>query len=815
MRPRGFWRVTLALLLAGCFAALGLPATALASYAGFSDIESSEWYVKSGDLDYVLANGIMGGYDDGRFGPSDPVNRAQAATILWRMAGEPAAESEEFPDADYSAFYGEALRWTRSTNVITGYSDGRFGPSDPVTREQLATMLYRYATSVANKDVNTDPTALSAISGSRDVSGFAWDAMAWAVNEGILTGDMSAGYARALPQGTASRAQMVKMTAVFHRGFLDAPGVDTGSFDPNSPTIAVFADNVIDLQGADVEPTVEGDTISARISGIQDDVKVGDIVLLPDSNELPFGAAVKVESVSRSSARSFDFWIFGSLPSLYDLFAEFQLNEELDMRDLRDAVADKGKIDLFDSVSVSASSAGVALKLNLELGDYAEVTGNVLIEDFYALLQYKKERVWFGDDSDGQYINVEVDSIVTPTLSVKVSALPQEFKKVQLVSIPVPCASLIGTGTGVYLNLYLILDVNGTVSLSTTVSFDASAHKNPGGKLALSGNCTSKGFDDLSVEIAAKTGTQASIALQVVGFPIVDAGVETGMSSKIKSSFHPDLLCTDVRAWLYAECFAELLGESSFNLKATQELMNESNSLFSKSFHIENGQVVPECTWENNPKRKAAQLFLDKIDELKATYGKPGLVDDDWTYSKGLCYAELIDFGDGKERLLVAYCTSSNPAYDADAYWFEVWEYDDEDSTLRRAIVDTPPFSNGGTIYLTLCHDENANVYLYTYVIFSEFSTAMKYYGLLDDGTLGIAHLVETKGEPGGPYSHWIDGVEVNEEAVDQFVSLWYRRNTKSCYLVGSNDLGSATQLTPSECLRTVNKVTSELQSRL
>lgn len=814
MRPRGFWRVTVALLLASCCAALGLPTTAFASYAGFSDVESSEWYVTSGDLDYVLANGIMSGYGDGRFGPSDPVDRAQVTTILWRLAGEPAAESETFPDADYSAFYGDALRWTRSTGVITGYPDGRFGPSDPVTREQLATMLYRYATIVANKNVNTDAAALRKISGAADVSDFAWDAMAWAVNEGILTGDLSAGYARVLPQGTAIRSQMAKMTTVFNRDVLGNPGVDTGGFDPDSPTIAVFADDVIDLRDANVTSAVEGDTIGARITGAPEDVEVGDIVLLPESDELPFGAAVQVESVSAGAARSSDFLIAGSFPSAYDLFVEFQLNEELDMGDLRDAVMDEGKIDLFDSVSISASNAGIKLKLNLELGDYAKVSGDVLIEDFNALLQYKKERVWFGDDTDGEYVNVEVDSIVTPTLSVKVSALPEEFKKIQLVSIPIPCLSIIGTGTGVYLNLYLIVDVTGTVSLSTTVSFDASAHKDPGEKLALTGSCTSKGIDDLSVEVAAKTGTQAGIALQVIGIPIVDAGVETGMSSKVKSSFHPDLLCTDVKAWLYAECFAELLGESSFNLKATHELMNESNSPFSSNFHFENGLLVPECTWENSPKRKAAQLFLDKIEELEATYGKPGLSTYDWTYAKGLCYAELIDFGDGEERLLVAYCSSDNPAYNADAYWFEVWEFDEKNSSLKRAIVDAPPFSNGGVIYLTFCRD-NAKTYLYTHALFSDFDTAMKYYGILDDGTMGLAHLVETRGEPGGPYYHWIDGVEVNDEAVDQFVSLWSSRQSKLCYLVGDNDSGSSEQLSPSDCLRTVEKAKTELESRL
>lgn len=191
-------------------------------YRGYSDVCSSDWYVTQGYFDYALDHGIMSGYADGTFGPSDPVSRAQVATVLWRMAGEPEADAAQFPDCDYSdqSFYGDAVTWARSTGVISGYDNGNFGPADSITREQLATMLYRYARNVAGVDVSSDGSALAALDGAEGVSQFAGDAMEWAVDRGILSGDMSLGYPRVLPQGTADRSQMAKMAVVFQRDVL-------------------------------------------------------------------------------------------------------------------------------------------------------------------------------------------------------------------------------------------------------------------------------------------------------------------------------------------------------------------------------------------------------------------------------------------------------------------------------------------------------------------------------------------------------------------------------------------------------------------
>lgn len=209
--------VALALLLA--------PVVAQATYHGYPDVEGSDWYVIDGSFDYVTEHDLITGYADGTFGPADAVSRAQAVTVLWRMAGEPAAEAERYPDCNYSdeSFYGDVVTWARAAGVATGYEDGTFGPDDPVTREQLATMLANYASRVAGLDVSSDGAALDAMPDAADVT--LRDGMAWVVDESIITGDLSTGTALALPQRSASRAELAKMVTVFQRDVV-APAVE-------------------------------------------------------------------------------------------------------------------------------------------------------------------------------------------------------------------------------------------------------------------------------------------------------------------------------------------------------------------------------------------------------------------------------------------------------------------------------------------------------------------------------------------------------------------------------------------------------------
>ena len=186
-------------------------------YRGFVDVPADSWYVESGVFDYALDHGLMKGYSDGsnRFGPDDSITRAMAVTVLWRMAGEPACEAADFDDADYSedSWYKDAVRWARASEVVKGYEGTNFfGPNDPVTREQLAVMVARFASTISHIDTLSTGAALAAKPDASSVSDWAYDAVAWSVDQGILGGASIID-----PQGTATRCQGCKMLSIAHK----------------------------------------------------------------------------------------------------------------------------------------------------------------------------------------------------------------------------------------------------------------------------------------------------------------------------------------------------------------------------------------------------------------------------------------------------------------------------------------------------------------------------------------------------------------------------------------------------------------------
>lgn len=193
-------------------------------YFGFgfpADVKEHYWYVRDGSFTYVTKQGLMSGYPNGYWGPDDTLTRGMVATILWRAEGQPWADAANFSDVDYAAYYGSAIEWARSTGVINGYGDtNTFGADDPVTREQFAQMLANYA---AYRGLSTASTGagLSARPDASSVSGWAWSAMAWAFDRGIISGQVDdAGVQWLNPQSTATRAEAARMLTVFLRDVL-------------------------------------------------------------------------------------------------------------------------------------------------------------------------------------------------------------------------------------------------------------------------------------------------------------------------------------------------------------------------------------------------------------------------------------------------------------------------------------------------------------------------------------------------------------------------------------------------------------------
>ena len=146
------------------------------------------------------------------FGATEKLSRAQFATVLYRMAEKPEADYEDvFPDVKEYDWFGVPVSWAAENGVITGYQNGRFGPADDITREQIAVMLYRYA-EYMEYDVS-EKADISAYPDAWAVSDWAKDAMEWAVGAGIIQG--KDGGKTLAPLGKASRAECATMVMRF------------------------------------------------------------------------------------------------------------------------------------------------------------------------------------------------------------------------------------------------------------------------------------------------------------------------------------------------------------------------------------------------------------------------------------------------------------------------------------------------------------------------------------------------------------------------------------------------------------------------
>ena len=178
----------------------------------FRDVPENAWYADAAA--YVYKHGLMAGTSATTFAPDMTTSRAMIVTILWRLASSPQVDYlMDYSDVDPTAYYGEAIRWATSEGIVGGYGGGVFGPDDPITREQLATMLWRYAqTEDYDVSVGEDTNILS-YTDAFDVAEYAIPAMQWACGAGVIngTGDGST----LSPQGEATRAQAAVMLMRF------------------------------------------------------------------------------------------------------------------------------------------------------------------------------------------------------------------------------------------------------------------------------------------------------------------------------------------------------------------------------------------------------------------------------------------------------------------------------------------------------------------------------------------------------------------------------------------------------------------------
>lgn len=168
----------------------------------FADVAEGAWYYDS--IKYVYSNGMMVGTGDTKFSPNATTTRGMIVTILYRLEGEPVVSgASSFNDVAEGRYYANAVKWAAENEIVSGYGNGQFGPEDPITREQMAAILYRYATF---KDFDMTKTAdLSKFTDSGKISDWSKAALSWANAEGLVNGK---GGGILDPLGNATRAEV-------------------------------------------------------------------------------------------------------------------------------------------------------------------------------------------------------------------------------------------------------------------------------------------------------------------------------------------------------------------------------------------------------------------------------------------------------------------------------------------------------------------------------------------------------------------------------------------------------------------------------
>ena len=173
----------------------------------FEDVADSGWIHDA--VRYVWENNLMQGTGDTTFNPHGTMTRSQFVTILWRMEGSPNVGSSSFTDVVDGVWYDQAAAWGDANGIVNGYGDGLFGPNDPITREQMVSMMYRYA-EYKGYDLTANGD-LSVFADADLVAGWAETSMRWAVGHGLIQGSDN----QVNPKGNSERCQVAAVVMRF------------------------------------------------------------------------------------------------------------------------------------------------------------------------------------------------------------------------------------------------------------------------------------------------------------------------------------------------------------------------------------------------------------------------------------------------------------------------------------------------------------------------------------------------------------------------------------------------------------------------
>ena len=257
----------------------------------FADVNGNAWYAEA--VQYVNDNGIMSGTGNNEFSPQENTSRAALAAVLYRAEGSPAIDVQnEFADVDSDAWYTDAVSWASAEGIISGYGNGLFGINDPVTREQIAAILWRYAGS-------PDTASSENFADESSISSYAVNAVDWVRNNNIMSGKENNMFD---PDGYATRAEIAMV--LFHFMTLKEDNAQQDTEEDSNVLVVYFsatgstqavAQTIADTLEADIfeiepsDPYTSEDLnwtdAESRVNAEHEDISLRDVALVSDSVE--------------------------------------------------------------------------------------------------------------------------------------------------------------------------------------------------------------------------------------------------------------------------------------------------------------------------------------------------------------------------------------------------------------------------------------------------------------------------------------------------------------------------------------------------
>lgn len=616
-------RKIVSIIVTLCFLLTLMPAGAFAApkdtETPFDDVQTTDWFYDT--VQYVYDEGLMAGTGDRIFSPQQTTTRGMIVTILHRMAGGPEAEAQDFTDVDPDAWYAPAINWSIESGVGAGYGGGLFGPDDAITREQMASFLYRYA-ELKGYDVSAVGD-LDDFADASEVSNWAEDVMSWAVGADLFAGRDNNNLA---PQGLTTRAEAATILMRYCENIVGTSAEDP-SDDPSDDPVeepeddASFeekheefmnkdiydfeADRVLQVDESDTEDNfavvaedvklvednnTANQVISANedtgvyvISNIDDTVrnlKAGDKFMSVSDTDTDNNISIIVKSISISGNTA---TINSSGGTIQDFYEYIQINDEFAVSDeyMKDNDADTNT----DGEEVKLEQAGPVNQILVKSG------GGVGVEKTEAYTH----KVAFPEDSSEKDRIVDGETVIALTFSVVVEwdkdSLGDKYlrcdlignfdltndytvnflnKSKELKKTLFPVNMPIGTtGLSIVGDVSFVMNCSGTLK----AEFDSAYSKNIGFRFT-----TDDGFspinetveDDASAIVDAKASISAGIA-PTLGLKIVsvldgrltgEVGIGADISGE-KDLLHQDpthlcYLCFDGKIDLYAKCGVRL-----------------------------------------------------------------------------------------------------------------------------------------------------------------------------------------------------------------------------------------------------------------